>query len=60
MEFPELSLDQRRQLVDVQQRFEVWRTADRAFRESNKGSMTWKRVGGKDHLYRIIALLSPV
>lgn len=54
MNFPELSLDQRRQLVDVQQRFEVWRAADRAFRESNKGSMAWKHVGGKQYLYRIV------
>lgn len=54
MEFPELSLDQRRQLIDVQQRFEAWRSADRTFRESYKASMTWKRVGGKRYLYRII------
>lgn len=54
MNVPELSLDQRRQLIDVQQRFEAWRLADRAFRESNKGSMTWKRVAGKDYLYRIV------
>ncbi|WP_439540996.1 GSU2403 family nucleotidyltransferase fold protein [Hyphomicrobium sp.] len=51
---PELSLDQRRQLIDVQQRFEAWRVADKAFRESNKGSMTWKRVNGKEYLYRIV------
>jgi hypothetical protein len=54
MNFPELELDQRRQLIDVQQRFEAWRTADRAFRASNKGSLTWKRVKGKDYLYRIV------
>src|SRR5262249_18529394 len=54
MNFPELSLDQRRQLIDVQQRFEAWRIADRAFRGSNKGSMTWKRIAGKEYLYRII------
>jgi len=54
MDFPELSLEQRRQLIDVQQRFEAWRAADRAFRESNKGSMTWKRVAGRDYLYRIV------
>jgi hypothetical protein len=54
MQFPELKLDQRRQLIDTQQRFEAWRAADRAFRESNKGSMTWKRVGGKEYLYRIV------
>ncbi len=52
--FPELDLDQRRQLIDVQQRFEAWRTADRAFRISNKGSMTWKRIKGRAYLYRIV------
>jgi hypothetical protein len=55
MEFPELDLDQRRQLIDVQQRFEAWRSADIAFRASNKGSMAWKRIKGKEHLYRIIS-----
>lgn len=54
MDFPELSLDQRRQLIDVQQRFEAWRAADRAFRESYKSSMAWKTVKGKRYLYRII------
>jgi hypothetical protein len=54
MSFPELSLDQRRHLIDVQQRYEAWRTADRAFRESNKGSMTWKWSHGKQYLYRIV------
>jgi hypothetical protein len=55
MNFPELELDQRRQLIDVQQRFEVWRTADRSFRASYKGSLAWKKVKGKEHLYRIIS-----
>jgi hypothetical protein len=54
MAFPELSLDQRRHLIDVQQRYEAWRGADRSFRESNKGSMTWKWSHGKQYLYRII------
>jgi hypothetical protein len=54
MNFPELELDQRRQLIDVQQRFEAWRIADRTFRASNKGSMTWKRIKGKEYLYRIV------
>ncbi|MBI1649048.1 GSU2403 family nucleotidyltransferase fold protein [Hyphomicrobium sulfonivorans] len=54
VELPELSLEQRRQLIDVQQRFESWRAAERAFEESNKGSMTWKRVGGRQYLYRIV------
>jgi len=55
MDFPELSLDQRRQLIDTQQRFEAWRLADRAFRTSYKGSMAWKKIKGKEHLYRIIS-----
>jgi hypothetical protein len=54
MDYPELTLDQRRHLIDVQQRFEAWRTADRMFRESNKGAMAWKRVGAKEYLYRIV------
>ena len=53
MKFSELSLDQRRQLIDIQQRHDAWRLADRAFRASNKGSMAWKKVGGKQYLYRI-------
>jgi hypothetical protein len=28
--------------------------ADRAFRASNKGSMAWKRIKGKEYLYRIV------
>jgi hypothetical protein len=55
MNFPELELDQRRQLIDVQQRFEAWRLADRAFRTSYKGSMAWKKIKGKEHLYRIVS-----
>jgi hypothetical protein len=55
MNFPELELDQRRQLIDVQQRYEAWRTADRAFRTSYKGSMAWKKIKGKEHLYRIVS-----
>ena len=54
VELPELSLEQRRQLIDVQQRFEAWRTAERSFQDGNKGSMTWKRVGGRQYLYRIV------
>lgn len=53
MKFMELGLDQRRQLIDMQQRHEAWRFADRAFRASNKGSMAWKKVGDRQYLYRI-------
>ncbi len=55
MDFPELELDQRRQLIDTQQRFEAWREAERAFRERYKGTMAWKAVKGKDYLYRIVS-----
>lgn len=53
MDFPEFSLDQRRILIDAQQKFTAWREADRAFRASNKGSMAWKLSGGREYLYRI-------
>ena len=53
MNFSELSLDQRRQLIDIQQRLDAWRFADRAFRASNKGSMSWKAVGDKQYPYRV-------
>jgi hypothetical protein len=53
LDFPELSLDQRRALIDAQQKFTAWREADRAFRELNRGSMSWKRVGDREYLYRI-------
>lgn len=54
MIFPELSLDQRRQLIDVQQKFEAWREASGIFRATCRGSMAWKRVSGHEYLYRII------
>jgi len=53
MEFPELTLDQRRVLIDAQQKYLAWREADRAFRASNKGAMAWKRSAGHEYLYRI-------
>ena len=53
MEFAELNAEQRRRLVDIRQVFEAWRTADADFRRSYRGSMRWRRVNGKDYLYRI-------
>ncbi len=53
MDFAELSNEQRRQLVDAQQAFEVWRIADREFRHSYRGTMRWKRRNGTDYLYRV-------
>ena len=59
MKFPELTNEQRRQLVDAQQAFRVWREADQEFRHGYpplyKGfgaTMRWKPVNGKVYLYR--------
>jgi hypothetical protein len=48
----ELTADQRRQLVDAQQAFRSWRTADREFRHSYRGQMHWRKVGGREYLSR--------
>jgi hypothetical protein len=53
MEFIELSNEQRRQLIDAQQAYELWRNANQEFRHSYRGSMRWKRRSGTDYLYRI-------
>jgi hypothetical protein len=53
MRFAELENDQRRQLIDAQQLFSVWREAASEFRHSYKGSMHWRRKNGADYLYRI-------
>jgi hypothetical protein len=53
MEFAELSLEQRRQLIDAKQAFTAWRDAEREFRHSYRGSMRWKQVSGVSYLYRI-------
>ena len=52
MNFYELSSEQRRQLIDAQQTFEVWRDATREFAHSYRGSMHWRNVGGKQYLAR--------
>ena len=49
----ELNLNQRRQLIDVQQAFSAYRGAMRAFDVSYKGSMGWKTSAGHVYLYRI-------
>ncbi len=49
----ELTLTQRRQLIDVQQASEAYRSALRSFEPSNKGSMVWKRSAGHQYLYRV-------
>jgi hypothetical protein len=53
MRFSELENDQRRQLIDAQQLFSVWREAAKEFRHSYQGSMHWRRKSGTDYLYRI-------
>lgn len=53
MQFAEWNNEQRRQMVDAKQAFEPWREADRDFRHSYRGSMRWRRVSGRDYLYRI-------
>ena len=55
MRFHELEGDQRRQLINAQQAFTVWREADREFRHSYRGSMRWKKINGAEYLYRVYA-----
>lgn len=52
MEYLELSLEQRRQFIDVQQVFEAWRSTDREYRHSYQGSMRWITRNGTDYLHR--------
>jgi hypothetical protein len=52
MQLSELTADQRRQLIDAQQAFRAWRTADREFRHSYRGQMYWRKVRGREYLSR--------
>ncbi len=52
MEFRYLRNDHARQIVDTEQVFNEWATADREYAHSYAGSMIWKTVSGKDYLYR--------
>jgi len=54
MEIVELANEQRRQLIDVKQTFQVWRSAHRQFTNSYKGTVRWKKSKGQDHLYRTV------
>jgi hypothetical protein len=47
----ELNNDQRREFVNTQQRFSVWRDARQRMQES-RGSMVWQHSGDKDYLAR--------
>jgi hypothetical protein len=54
MTIAELTNEQRRQLIDVRQVFEVWRAAEQQFRNSYKGTLRWKKSKGHDYLYRTV------
>ena len=54
MNILELTNEQRRQLIDVRQTFEVWRSAQQQFRSSYKGTLRWKKSKGRDYLYRTV------
>ncbi len=48
----ELTNEQVRQLIDVEQAFEVQRKAENELQRRYEGSMNWKRRNGTDYLYR--------
>jgi hypothetical protein len=52
MRITELTNEQRRQLIDVKQAFEVWRAAHTQFKNSYSGTLRWKKSKGHDYLYR--------
>jgi hypothetical protein len=52
LKIKELSLDQRRQLIDTQQVYETWRLADIEFRRRFIGSMRWAKRNGTEYLLR--------
>lgn len=52
LQFKELSLEQRRRLVDVQQAAETLRSAEAEKDRRFSGSMAWKSRSGLDYLYR--------
>lgn len=54
MQFRELNNEQRRYLIDTDQIYNALRQTDRKFRLSYKGSMRWKKIKGKEYLYRYI------
>ena len=54
MELVELTNEQRRQLIDVKQVFDVWRAAQRQFANSYKGTVRWKTSKGHEYLYRTV------
>ena len=54
MKVTELTNEQRRQLIDVKQAFQIWRDAHRQIANSYKGTVRWKKSKGQDYLYRTV------
>lgn len=54
LDLPEMNLNQRRQLIDVQQRYDEWRRVRNEFRQSYRGSMSWQRTPSGQYLRRIL------
>jgi len=52
MGYPELSNEQRRQLIDAGQLFKTWHDAERQFRLSYRGTVRWRMSKGRQYLYR--------
>jgi hypothetical protein len=52
MLFSELSNEARRHLINVQQRAAAFRALEREMKRRYRGSMRWKKVGGREYLYR--------
>jgi hypothetical protein len=51
-DFTQLDGSQIRQLIDTEQLYAAYREAQRDREQRFRGSMTWKRVGGREYLYR--------
>lgn len=51
----EYSDEQRRQMVDVIQLFQVFRDGSRRYQQSYRGTMRWRTSKGKQYLYRTIS-----
>jgi len=50
----ELNNEQRREMIDMQQLFEGWRSVEQEFRHSYRGRMRWRKIKGYEYLYRIV------
>lgn len=47
-----LSAPQTRQLIDCEQIYAAYRASQREYRQRFVGAMSWKKVGGREYLYR--------